>query len=110
MKTVWTQIQVSIGVVLGLALQPLSYHMVISYIDATTKGEAHGWGVVGATVGYMFYFGMAQVLTILPASLLILTTGMYGIVRGLLYTGMFLALWNIGRLFFFYFHWHFAIY
>jgi hypothetical protein len=105
MKTLWAQSQVGIGVVLGFALQPLSVFLVVSYIKATTSGEAQGWGVMAATLGYMFYFGMAQVLTILPASLLILPTRQYGIVRGLLYAGTFLALWNVARLFFFYFVW-----
>jgi NO-binding membrane sensor protein with MHYT domain len=103
MKTLRQQSQVGLGVVLALALQPLSVFLVVSYIKNTRTGEAQGWGVMAATLGYMFYFGMAQVLTILPASLLILPTRQYGVVRGLLYAGTFLALLNAAMLFWFYF-------
>jgi len=97
-------LQIGIGVLLGLVLQPLSLLMVEGLIVATTREgtEARGWGLMGAVLGYFAYFGMAQVLTILPAALLLLPTGKHGVVRGLLALGTFLALANIGLLVFSY--------
>lgn len=88
--------QVSVGVVLGILLQPLSVLMVIAFIEVTARSsEERGWGIMGACLLYILYFGMAQVLTILPASLLLLTAGKRDIVRGLLYVGTFLAVTNV---------------
>ncbi|MFZ0883053.1 MAG: hypothetical protein WAN14_06610 [Candidatus Acidiferrales bacterium] len=41
---------------------------------------------------------MAQILTILPAALLMLSAGKQGLARGLLYAGTLLALLNIATL------------
>jgi hypothetical protein len=88
--------QVSFGIILGVLLQPLSLLMVLAFIHATAHdSEARGWGSMGAVLLYGFYFGMAQVLTILPASLLLLLAGKHGTVRGLLNVGTVLALVNV---------------
>jgi len=104
MKTTSSPLQVVLGAALGILLQPVSLMLVGAYVQATTRAgtEARGWGMMGAALLYMFYFGMAQVLTILPAALLLLPTGRHGVVRGLLYVGTFLAVGNIGVLAFMY--------
>lgn len=100
MKVTSSPSQVGAGIVLGLLLQPISLMMVGLYVQSTTAAgtEARGWGMMGVALLYWFYFGMAQVLTILPAALLLLPTGRHGTVRGLLYVGTFLALTNIAIL------------
>ena len=97
MKATSSPLQIAMGALLGIVLQPLSLLIVQGFIVATTRAgtEARGWGLMGATLGYLFYFGMAQVLTILPAALLLLPTGKHGVVRGLLAIGTLLALANI---------------
>jgi len=88
--------QLSFGIILGVLLQPLSLLMVLAFINATARdSESRGWGSMGAVLLYGFYFGMAQVLTILPASLLLLLAGKIGAVRGLLNVGTILALLNV---------------
>jgi hypothetical protein len=100
MKVTSSPAQVSVGVAFGLALQPISLGMVGVYVQSTTVAgtEARGWDMMGLALLYWLYFGMAQVLTILPAALILLPTGKHGIVRGLLYVGTFLALANIAIL------------
>lgn len=93
MKSTSTPFQIGLGVILGIVLQPLSLLMVGKYVIATT-GRGTG-NVVGAGLVYFACFGMAQVLTILPAALLLLPTGKHGIVRGLLLLGTALALLNV---------------
>jgi len=103
MKSTSSPPQVGWGVVLGLLLQPISLGLVLAYVTATTRpGEDRGWGLMGALFFYFFYFGMAQVLTILPAALLLLPTGKHRVVCGLLGVGTFLALANIAVVVFMY--------
>jgi len=104
MKSTSSPLQIGMGVLLGIVLQPLSLLIVEGLIVATTRAgtEQRGWGLMGATLGYFAYFGMAQVLTILPAALLLLPTGKRGVVRGILAVGTFLALANIVLLVFLY--------
>jgi hypothetical protein len=100
MKVTSSPVQLGVGVAFGLLLQPISLMMVGAYVQSTTAAgtEARGWGMMGVVLLYWFYFGMAQVLTILPAALLLLPTGKHGIVRGLLCVGTFLALANMAIL------------
>ena len=100
MKATSSPLQIGVGVVLGILLQPVSLMIVAGYSVATTRpgSEARGWGLMGASLLYFTYFGMAQVLTILPAALLLLPTGKHGVVRGLLVVGTILALANIAVL------------
>jgi hypothetical protein len=102
MKSTSSPLQIAAGVVLGIALQPLSLQIVAGYIMATTRPgtEARGWGLMGAGLLYFAYFGMVQVVTILPAALILLPTGKHGVVRGLLLVGTSLALLNVGVLIF----------
>jgi len=86
------------GVVLGLLLQPLSLFGFIAVMNVAMHGESRGWGLMAGFFGYPLYFGMAQVLTILPAALIMLLLGQIGTVRGLLYVGTVLALVNIAVL------------
>jgi len=97
MKSTSSPLQIAGGVVLGIALQPLSLLIVAGYIVATTRPgtEARGWSLMGAALLYFAYFGMAQVLTILPAALILLPTGKHGVARGLLLVGTALALLNV---------------
>jgi hypothetical protein len=109
MKSTTSPQQVAWGTTLGILLQPVSLIIVLAFVTATTKPgtESRGWGMMGAFLGYFLYFGMAQVLTILPAALLLLPTGRHGVVRGLLRVGTFLALGNMVLFVFLYavFHW-----
>src|SRR5271165_3520426 len=104
MKSASSPLQIGLGVALGIVLQPVSMAMVGALIVATTRPgtEERGWGLMGASLLYFTYFGMAQVLTILPAAVLLLPTGKHGVVRGLLAVGTFLALANIVLLVFLY--------
>ena len=100
MKATSSPAQVGVGVALGILLQPISVMIVGAYVQSTTAAgtEARGWSMMGVALLYWFYFGMAQVLTILPAALLLLPNGKHGVVRGLLHVGTFLALANIAIL------------
>lgn len=99
MKSTSSPQQVASGVVLGLVLQPVSLFLVLGLITVTSRsGEDRGWAQMGAVLLYFTYFGMAQVLTILPAALLLARAGKHGIVRGLLGLGTFLSLANIAVL------------
>ena len=100
MKPTSSPFQIAVGVVLGIALHPLSVLIVTQYIIHTTRPgtEERGWSLMGVALLYFAYFGMAQVLTILPAALILWPTGKHGIVRGLLLLGAALALLNIGVL------------
>jgi hypothetical protein len=102
MKSTTSPFQIALGVVLGIALQPLSLLIVAQYIIHTTRPgtEERGWSLMGVGLLYFAYFGMAQVLTILPAALILLPTGKHGIVRGLLLLGTASALLNVGVLIF----------
>jgi hypothetical protein len=102
MKSTSSPVQIAAGVVLGIVLQRLSLQIVAGYIMATTRPgtEARGWGLMGAGLLYFAYFGMVQVVTILPAALILLPTGKHGVVRGLLLVGTSLALLNVGVLIF----------
>jgi len=102
MRSTSSPLQITIGVVLGILLQPVSLWLVGAYITATRTGEARGWALMGAAFLYVVYFGMAQILTILPAALLFLPSGKHGVVRGLLGVGTFLAIANIAVLIFIY--------
>jgi hypothetical protein len=97
MKATTSRTQVFVGVVFGLLLQVLALAIVIGYFVHADRGNG-SWAALGSVVLAGFYFGMAQVLTILPAALITLALGRHGTTRGLLYTGIFLALWNIVRL------------
>jgi hypothetical protein len=104
MKSTSSPLQIGLGVALGIVLQPLSMAMAGALIIATTRPgtEERGWGSRGASLLYFTYFGMAQVLTILPAALLLLPIGKHGVVPGLLFVWTFLALANIAVLVFLY--------
>lgn len=103
MKATSSGSQIGWGIALGILLQPLSVLLTVGIVIAMTKaGENRGWGVMGAVLGYSGSFGMAQILTILPAALLLLATGKHGVVRGLLAVGTLLAIANVALLVFAY--------
>jgi len=95
MKSTSSPQQVARGVALGILLQAVLPLIVIRYLQLhPPTGEAAGWAGIGAP-GFLaagiLSMGMWQVFTILPAALLLLPTGKHGVVRGLLYVGIFLA-------------------
>ncbi len=102
MKPTSSPEQVSWGVTLGIVLQAVPPLLIFRYSELhPPTGEAAGWAGIGAPVFFaagIFSVGMWQVLTILPAALLFLSAGKYGVVRGLLRVGTFLALGNIAVL------------
>jgi len=96
MKSTSSPQQVFGGVVLGFLLQAVPPMLLFMYYQSQPPltGEARGWAGLAAPVFFaagIFSIGMWQVLTILPAALLLLPTGKHGVVRGLLYCGTFLA-------------------
>lgn len=99
MKSTSSPQQITCGVVLGILLQAVPPLLIYGYWQLhPPTGEAAGWAgiaVPGFILAGMLSMGMWQVITILPAALLILPTGKHGVVRGLLYFGTFLALANI---------------
>jgi hypothetical protein len=99
MKSTSSQQQVTCGIVLGILLQAIPPLLIYRYYQLhPPTGEAAGWAGIalpGFVMVGILSMGMWQVLTILPAALLILPTGKHGIVRGLLYVGTFLALGNV---------------
>ena len=97
MKSTSSPRQVFWGVVLGILLQAVPPMLLFMH-----TGESQGGAGLAALVFFfagIFSLGMWQVLTILPAALLLLPTGKHGVVRGLLYCGTFLAAANIVLLF-----------
>jgi hypothetical protein len=102
MKSTSSPHQMAVGVVLGIALQPLSFLIAAGCMFAKT-GDLR-WGLMGAILLFTYYFGAGQVLTILPAALILLPSGKHGVVRGLLLVGTALALLNLGVLIFLHAH------
>lgn len=112
MKTT-SSLQVAMGRVLALLLQPLSVWIVWTYLSG--KGNWEGFGAPFVFVGFflslipvphVFFvpsFGVAQALTILPAAIVLYLVGMHDIVRALLQVGTGLALLNVGVVCFVYF-------
>jgi hypothetical protein len=95
MKSTSSPQQIAWGVALGILLQAVPPLLLFMYWQVhPLTGEARGWEGIAApgffAVGILS-MGMWQVLTILPAALLLLPTGKHGVVRGLLYVGTFLA-------------------
>lgn len=99
MKATSSPQQVAWGVALGILLQSVPVLILVAYYQLhPLTGEARGWAGIAAPgifAAGILSMGMWQVLTILPAALLLLLTGKHGIVRGLLYVGTFLAIGNI---------------
>jgi hypothetical protein len=108
-----SSLQIALGCVLALLLQPLSLWIVWTYLSP--KG---GWQFLGAPfvfaglylslipVVHFFVvpsFGVAQALTILPATVIFYLGGKHDILRGLLLVGTGLALLNVGVSFYAYF-------
>jgi hypothetical protein len=97
MKSSSSERQVFWGVILGVLLQAVPPLLLFAESRPLT-GESQGWAGIGAPVFFgagILSIGMWQVLTILPAALLLVPTGKHGVVRGLLYVGTFLAAANI---------------
>ncbi|MGA2354605.1 MAG: hypothetical protein ABSG02_08915 [Terriglobales bacterium] len=99
MKSTSSPPQVVCGVVLGIMLQAIPPLLLFRYWQLhAIPGKGPGWeglAGMGLALAAVLSVGMWQVITILPAALLILPTGKHGVVRGLLYIGTFLALGNI---------------
>jgi hypothetical protein len=99
MKATSSDGQVYCGVILGILLQAVPPLLLFTYWQShPLTGESQAWAGLAAPAFFgagILSMGMWQVLTILPAALLLVPTGKHGIVRGLLYVGTFLAAANI---------------
>jgi hypothetical protein len=80
--------QVLAGVVLGLLLLPLSLILEFEYSHGTKDA-------LDAPFHAALYFGVIQMVAILPAVLCFYFVGKHDVVRGLLYFGIFAALCNV---------------
>jgi hypothetical protein len=106
-------LQVALGCVLALLLQPLSAWIVWAYLSGKVKWEFLmapfvflGLYLSLIPVVHVFVvpsFGVAQALTILPAAVILYLAGKRDMVRGLLQVGTGLALLNVGVSFCVYF-------
>jgi hypothetical protein len=114
MKKTSSPLQVVLGCALGVLLQPVSLWIVLNHLTSARPPKDWGLGIFPVIGMYLALlpvprgplalpsFGVAQAFTILPAALFMWLAGRYGVVRGLLHTGIALALANIGVMVFVY--------
>jgi hypothetical protein len=121
MKTTSSPVQVGLGYIIGLLLQPVSLWIVMDQFSGRPLKQ---WGFaifpffaayasilqVPRSVFLVPTFGVAQALTILPAALLTWLVGIREVARGLLQMGTLLALANVGVIVFVYIRYNSKIY
>lgn len=106
--------QIGLGRFLGIFLQPLSFLLVARHLNPIVPLEKWGLAIYAFLAMYFSLlpvprpaflipsFGVAQVLTILPAALLFWVIRKHDVARGLLQAGTYLALANIALIIYIY--------
>jgi len=77
------------GVLLGILLLPAA--LIVEYIYLSDGSMA----ALNVPFHAVLFFGVVQAFGVLPAALLFYARGKHGVVRGLLYFGIFAALSNV---------------
>ncbi len=80
--------QVIFGMALGILLLPIPLILEAEFY----KGEMAGLNVLFHAV---LFFGVVQAFAIVPAAVCFFFAGKHGVVRGLLYFGIFAAVCNV---------------
>jgi hypothetical protein len=97
MKPTTSPLQIFLGVLLGIVLLPaallLAGHFWTDIMHILHQESI--WPGLEFIVAAVLFSGIIQAFTILPAALVFLAAGKYGVVSGLLYFGTFLALLNV---------------